>query len=280
MIHLENAPERLDALTSLKAESAHAQALVANYTAAHDVKTPIKWWVSSASYRPNKDIHHPLNPMRGFLGQDTAGGESDGESDYVDVEAELESDSDSAQVVFGDDSDSPSDTDRPRAPPASTVADPYDLVYILDAIYHFPPSVAHFAGSVLPVLRESSGVLAYTDVVPPSWYSSFPVQIAVQFLEPLLAVPKRNLIGRPADLDAYKAMLENVGYDDVRIEDWTPHVFDGLANNLDKRSGMWSFAAMAVRGAQRQGWKFIAVRGVRRPGAASVGTPPNEETDE
>ena len=136
----------------------------------------------------------------------------------------------------------------------------YDLVYILDAIYHFPPSVPYFLAQVLPALRPG-GTVAYTDILPPPRVSNI---LGHLILPPLLSVPTRNIMSRPKDLDEYKRLLLRVGYEDVRIEDWSEGVWKGFAENLKGRGGVWSWVGWSVDAADRNEWKYLALR-ARRP---------------
>ena len=212
-------PTHLDALTSQSSDTAFAQDLIASRHP--DSKTDLDFFTDSASYRPGKDLQHPLNPMRGFMGDRS-------------ISADQE----------------------PSAPP-------YDLVYILDAIYHFQPSVFHFLTSVLPVLRAGTGILVYTDILPPADLSTILGQLV---LPPLLSVPSKNLVSRPKTLEGYKEKLQKIGYVDVEIQDWTCSVFDGLAAHLSTKGTLWSWVGSLIGRADQSGWKFVAVR-ARRPGA-------------
>jgi hypothetical protein len=137
----------------------------------------------------------------------------------------------------------------------------YDLVYVLDAVYHFTPAVPYFAASVLPVLTPGTGVLAYTDILPPPDLSAV---LGHLVLPPLVGVPAKNLVSRPKSLEEYRALLERIGYVDVVIEDWSSDVWAGFAKNLSDRGMMWSVVGRVARWADAAGWKFVAVRG-RRP---------------
>ena len=197
-------------------------------------------FVASASFRPTQDIDHPLNPMRGYTGQE--GGQT---------RADEEDDEDDDENAYGIDTRSKT----LNSPP------PYDLIYILDAIYYFPPSVPYYLASVLPSLRPGTGVLAFTDVLPPSSVSNVMGQLVLPML---LSVPARNIVNRPSTLEEYKELLERIGYVDVQIEDWSEHVWDGFADDLAKRGFAWSQVAKVIRGAKTSGWRFVAVRG-RKP---------------
>ncbi|KAL7420539.1 hypothetical protein Q5752_004490 [Cryptotrichosporon argae] len=248
LLHLESRPAHLHGLTSLPAESAAARALVAGRAGDTDVEV----FVGSASFRPGKDLEHPLNPMRGLMG-DRPAASFDEDEDDDDDDRPAENGGEQARFavkVAGDDDTADSlDTSPP----------PYDLIYILDAIYHFPPSVPDFLSSARHVARPG-GVVAFTDILPPP---SLPPLLSF-FLPRLLAVPRKNIQRRPASLEAYAAMLEHLGYEDVRVEDWTQGVVPGLRGFLEKKGGAWAWAAKVFAKAERDGWKFVAVR-ARRP---------------
>ena len=152
------------------------------------------------------------------------------------------------------------DDDDESMEPKAGPPPPYDFVYILDAIYHFQPAVPHFLTSVYQVLRPGEGVVAYTDILPPPDLSPLMGHLV---LPPLLSVPARNLVSRPKTLEEYATLLEKIGYVDVEIEDWSPHVWKGFAANLRPRGRVWSLVSRAIEGAERAGWRFVAVRATR-----------------
>lgn len=194
-------------------------------------------YTGTATYTPGRDAAHPLNPER--APKATSGG----------------------QVPLGE----------------GGAAQPYDLVYALDVVYHIPPAVMTFASNVFAALKPG-GTLAYTDVLPPAKFSSMPWRIVGMWLALPLGVPHRNMIDRPKDLDAYKAQLEHIGYTDVEVQDWSDHVWDGLADNLEKRdSVLWHAASYGFRHARKAGWKFIAVRATKSEHAEQ---PPQEQEHE
>jgi hypothetical protein len=139
---------------------------------------------------------------------------------------------------------------------------PFDLIYILDAIFHFPPSLPYFLNTALHYLTPETGIIAYTDILPPANLSPM---LSYLILPWLLSVPFRNLVQRPDSLEGYKGILENIGYEGVVVEDWSEGVWPGFAANLKRRGGVWSALAWRVERAKRAGWKFVGVR-ARRPG--------------
>jgi hypothetical protein len=187
--------------------------------------TQITWYTTGATYRPGKDIDHPLNPMRGYLGKSKAG-------------SSLEED---------------------KTTLSSSGITQYDLVYILDAIYHFQPEVPYFVHQVLPALSPG-GVLAYTDILPPPSVNP----ILGYFVMPtFLSVPSRNILNRPRDLAAYQAQLEGMGYVNVTVEDWSDGVWPGFSRNLQGQGGIWKWVGKLVSIAESNGWKYIGVRAER-----------------
>lgn len=251
VMHLESNPKHLVAIASLPADTETAQRRVNQYFIEHTgVPTETTWYTGSASFRPNKDFDHPLYPMRGFLGEKLSG-----EEVVEDVEE---------QVVF----DADSEVDDSAAPlkeaPKEAGPEPYDLVYILDAIYHFPPNLGAFVKSVQPSLRKGSGVLAYTDIIAPPAMGKFPGRMLATLIATLVRIPPDNLTGAPKSIADYKDGLENMGYINVRVEDWTQNVFPGLATNLKARGGVWQVVGWMADKAASTGWKFVAVR-VERP---------------
>lgn len=238
-LHLATSPpvRLLSALTSLPSETLASKALVVERFP--NTTTKIEWYTGSATYRPGKDLEHPLNPMRGFLGKrDTA-----------------------QRNLNGDDADDDDhvgdhDGDMLLVPQGS-----FDLIYILDAIYHFPPSVPYFLATILPSLKPGSGVLAYTDILPPPDLNAAMGHLVLPLV---LGVPSRNLVQRPRDLGGYQRNLEKIGFVDVEVEDWSDGVWEGFGKNLRDRGGAWGLVGRGIQAAHRGGWKFIAVKG-RRP---------------
>ncbi|ORY25248.1 hypothetical protein BCR39DRAFT_544616 [Naematelia encephala] len=246
-------PEHLHALTSLPHETELARQLVSiRYP---NTTTSIQFFTASASYRPGKDLDHPLNPLRGFMGESSSSSsqitfDSDDNDEDEDEDLNPSFSSPSASSSSGPDGSSSS------SPP------PYDLIYILDAIYHFPPSVPYFLSSALRVLKPSTGTIVYTDILPPSTLNA---GLAHLILPWSWGVPAKNFVSRPKSLKDYQALLERVGYEDIVIEDWSSHVWSGFAKNLRKRGWAWKVVARGVEWAQKSGWRFVAVR-ARRPG--------------
>lgn len=134
---------------------------------------------------------------------------------------------------------------------------PYDLVYILDGIYHFPPSVPHFLRSVKHAVAPGVGVLAYTDIVPPATLSPLFARVV---LSPLLGVPVTNLLQRPNSIEAYQTMVEASGWSNVTVQDWSQQVLPGFATFLESRGGAWAYVGNLVHRAHAAGWKVYAVR--------------------
>ncbi|KAL1410178.1 hypothetical protein Q8F55_004183 [Vanrija albida] len=263
LIHLESNPAQLHALTSLEDETLQARRKLFERAIIQKLNgfpytTEVKMHTLPATYKPGVHNEHPLNPMRGFVG----GGEAAAAADEEEEEPAAEDD---AQATFSDDDDASASDSQP---PANDPRAPFDLVYVLDSVYHFPPSVEAFAAQVLPALRKGSGVLAYTDALPPPSWSSLPLSLVGGFVAPLLAVPPANLSHRPKTLDEYKALLERVGYTDVRVEDWSEHVWHGIADNLTARGGWWGVAGRVFGFADKTGWRYVAVRAVRPAQAA------------
>lgn len=245
VLHLEGNPKHLTAIASLPSDTETAQQRVNQWFLEHAGKTDVTWYTGSASFRPTKDFDHPLYPMRGFLGESSPDAEAAGEEE---------------QVVFGDEN---IETKEPKESKAQGGPDPYDLVYVLDALYHFPPSRGNFVASVLPSLRPG-GVLAFTDILAPPSLSVYPGKLFANLLSTLLRVPATNLVSG-LTLPEYKRALEETGYR-VQIEDWTAHVFPGLAANLKNRGGAWWVAGWLAEKAEASGWKYVAVR-AQRPAA-------------
>ncbi|ODO09331.1 hypothetical protein I350_02931 [Cryptococcus amylolentus CBS 6273] len=232
VVHLSqpNPPGHLHALTSLASDTQSSKSLVESEHP--KTASAVQYFTYSAEFRPGKDVGHPLDPMRGFLGER------------------------SSQRFFNTDEDEDEDLfPHPEDQPPTTGPPPYDLVYILDSAYHYPPSLSTFLSSLRPVLREIS-LIVYTDILPPS---NLPLWQAY-ILSYLLSVPTPNVADRPASLGAYKAELEGQGWVDVVVEDWTEEVLPGLSGNLRKRGGAWSLVGSVLNRATGAGWRFVGVR--------------------
>lgn len=232
LLHLsqENPPSQLHALTSLSSDTAVAKAVVES--AYPDTSTHIKFYTFSAQFRPGKDVGHPLDPMRGFLGEQ------------------------SSQRFFEEDQSAGGEewADEPLEDKSQS-SSKYDLVYILDSIYHYPPSLPSFLASLRCALHSSS-LVVYTDILPPPNLS----KINAYLLSRLLSVPMPNLSSRPRNLEEYKAQLGTQGWEDVVVEDWSDGVWDGFSNNLKARGHVWSLVGKGIKAAEENGWKFIGVR--------------------
>ena len=211
-------PVHLQALRSIPSESLAAQTLVSSRFP--NTSTIVEFYTGQASFRPRpgKALDHPLNPKRGYLGKRS----------QLPLNSETETGNEVDDMEGKDDVEDTSDVGR---------GPPYELIYILGAIYHFPPSVPAFLSMSLPVLRPGSGVIAYTDILPPhlnSFLGNF-------ILPKILNVPVRNLMQRPTTLVEYRKRVEKVGHIDVVVEDWSEGVWKGFARNLRERGGLWNW---------------------------------------
>nr|KIR84020.1 hypothetical protein I308_05776 [Cryptococcus tetragattii IND107] len=232
VLHLsqKNPPSQLHALTSLSSDAAVSKAVV--QSTYPNTSTHVEFYTFSAQFRPGKDVGHPLDPMRGFLGEQSS------QRFFEDDES-----------TEGEDGADELQEDRPQS------SSKYDLVYILDSIYHYPPSLPSFLASLRKVLHSSS-LVVYTDILPPPNLS----KVNTYLLSRLLSVPLPNLTSQPRNLGEYKAQLETEGWEDVMVEDWSDGVWNGLSSNLKARGRMWSLVGRAIQVAEENGWKFIGVR--------------------
>lgn len=253
VLHLSSSPvrTRIDALTSRKADTAHARSLVFAHKTNHSISTPVEFYTASAVPRLGSvaDQDHPLNPMRGYLGSAPIAPSEDDNEEEFDVEMH-EHDQDFFDIP-------------PDAPDRSTRG--YNLIYVLDAIYHFPPSLPSFLALTQKALAPG-GVVAYTDVLPPPRLNP----LLARLLSLVLGVPLPNLVSRPGTLQGYKAELEEMGYVDVRLEDWSKAVWPGFARDLNARRGLWAMIGSVVRRAEATGWRFVVVRARRDPHSHAV----------
>ncbi|KIR40088.1 hypothetical protein I307_04812 [Cryptococcus deuterogattii 99/473] len=232
LLHLsqENPPSQLHALTSLSSDTAVSKAVV--QSTYPNTSTHVEFYTFSAQFRPGKVVGHPLDPMKGFLGEQSS-------QRFFEEDESTEGE---------DGADEPLEDRRQSS-------SKYDLVYILDSIYHYPPSLPSFLASLRNVLHSSS-LVVYTDILPPANLS----KINAYLLSRLLSVPWPNLTSRPRNVAEYKAQLETGGWENVMVEDWSDGVWNGLSNNLKARGRMWSLVGRAIQVAEENGWKFIGVR--------------------
>nr|XP_018264359.1 uncharacterized protein I303_02525 [Kwoniella dejecticola CBS 10117]OBR86517.1 hypothetical protein I303_02525 [Kwoniella dejecticola CBS 10117] len=243
VLHLNssNPPKHLHGLTSLSSDTKSTRQLIDGH-APETGHTRVELFTYSAQYNPSKHLDHPLNNMKGFMGE---GGQSQHRQHAYSDEDELIEENNS-QLTLGD-----------EKPP------PYDLIYILDSIYHYPPSLIPFLNTLKPVLRqgegegEGEGVVVYTDILPPkeglaSWKA--------WFISYFLSVPLPNLLDRPKSLDQYKELLEKEGWKDVEVQDWSAGVWRGFAGDLMARGGKWDKVGKTVQRVEKDGWRFVAVR--------------------
>ncbi|KAK8861305.1 hypothetical protein IAR55_002124 [Kwoniella newhampshirensis] len=238
-------PRHLHALTSLSSDTSASRKLIEALYPVADRETEVGFFTFSARFRPGKDVGHPLDRMRGYLGEN--GAAKDRSSSFVEDEWDSE---EQDQLVEEDESEgiAPDEKGGIDAPP------PYDLIYILDSVYHYPPSLPEFLSTTQPVLSPS-GLVVFTDIVPPP---SLPRWNAF-IISYILNVPFTNLFNRP-DLQGYKAQLEGEGWEDVVVQDWSEGVWPGFITDLKSRGGFWYLVGRVVEGAQKEGWKFVGVR--------------------
>lgn len=174
--------------------------------------------------------------MKGYLGESRSDAQDDDNDDDDD----------------GDDHTEERDQTGSAGPPQKG----FDLIYILDSIYHFPPAVPHFLTTAISSLSPG-GVIAYTDIIPPADLSPF---MAHWIIPTIVGVPTRNIVQRPKTLEEYKVQLHKIGYAEVEIEDWTADVFPGFSRFLKSKRGAWPMVGRGVDWAEKRGWRYVAVR--------------------
>ena len=246
-------PTHLHALTSLSSESRQAQTLVTSYLGSLPSTSPqhgswIEFFTGSAVPRGASDHEHPLHHMRGFMGDASAGANSGAAILYED-------DDDDEEAVREQNTTTARDPERSSAKSAP----PYDLIYALDAAYHFPPSLDSFQAAAYRHLAPG-GVLVYTDVVPPPSLASRP--FLSRSISTFMSVPMPNLI-RGYDAEGAEGVEKDLldrGYECVRTEDWSEHVWPGFAMNLETKGGMWAMVSKGVKWAEDGGWRVVAVK--------------------
>nr|XP_019012395.1 uncharacterized protein I206_03242 [Kwoniella pini CBS 10737]OCF51176.1 hypothetical protein I206_03242 [Kwoniella pini CBS 10737] len=244
VLHLNstNPPKHLHGLTSLTSDTKTSQILLDKYKS-ENINTKIELFTYSAKYNPTKDFNHPLNKMKGFMGEKNF----KNYNAYLDEDEILEVEEEQEQENY-------LNYNKPPPPP-------YDLIYILDSIYHYPPSIISFLNSLKPITnKKNKSIIIYTDILPPPPFESKLNKFKFFFISYFLSIPISNLLNRPKSLLEYKNLLENQGWIDVEIQDWSQNVWKGFANNLKNRGGKWEKVGKTVDRARKDGWKFVAVR--------------------
>lgn len=80
-----------------------------------------------------------------------------------------------------------------------------------------------------------------------------------KLLAPLGVMPAENMVTKYQ----YVRMMENLGYEDVQMEDITGHVFPGFAAFLARRGFLWRLFAGVVAAFSTSGLRFVIVSGRR-----------------
>ncbi|WWD16792.1 hypothetical protein CI109_101224 [Kwoniella shandongensis] len=236
-------PQHLYGLTSLSSDTSASRALIDDLFPAEKRTTDVSFFTFSAEFRPGKDVGHPLDRMRGYLDEEEES-EDEGAPDGVDLGFEIQSPEKDREIATSDSGSSPP---------------PYDLIYILDSIYHYPPSLPSFLTTLRPVLSPSS-LVVFTDIVPPP---SLPRWKAL-LISYVMKVPFANVYNRPSvSGGSFKKRLEESGWEDVIVEDWSEGVWPRFIENLRARGVFWGVVARVIESAQEEGWKFVGVRARR-----------------
>jgi cyclopropane fatty-acyl-phospholipid synthase-like methyltransferase len=146
-------------------------------------------------------------------------------------------------------------TVHPFALPSQT----YTSITAIDCAYHFLTRKDFLRQSFDHLAPH--GRIALADMclaAPPT--SSFFHYLHQWALKPVIPLPEENLI-TPTE---YEAMLKEIGYEDVQVEDISRHVFPEFARFLRSRGLKWSLFASIVSGWYGLGGRFVVASG-RRP---------------
>ncbi|WVQ83531.1 hypothetical protein IAT38_005672 [Cryptococcus sp. DSM 104549] len=184
--------------------------------------------------KPAKIGGRPLNRTEGHLGEGSS--RKDWEEKVAGEKSEVETGS---------------EADIKGSTGASTG---YDVVYILNSMCHYTPSRLAFLSTLRSMIGPTT-IIAFTDILPPPSLPSWKAGVVSY----LFSVALRNL--QPAvTLEEYKASLEEEGWRDVVVDDWSEGVLYGLAMRLEGRGGVWRLLGGMIGGAAKEGWRFVGVR--------------------
>lgn len=256
MLHLSspNPPQHLHALTSLSKDTLTSRTLINQYLSSNpECSTSFEFYTGSALPRLGKDNEHPLNPMKGYLGSNPSSKKKRRSQVILDIEEEEEAyDADSESDKEDEaGTEGTEEKDKLKVDQEGT----YNLIYILDAIYHFKPDIYTFLSSAKDSL-SNGGIIVYTDILPPPSLNPFLRRLISVFL----SVPTENLSSERGHINKYLEKLKEVGFKDVEVENWSESVWPGFARNLSEKGGVWGIIGWVVKKAEKGGWKFVAVR--------------------
>jgi len=133
----------------------------------------------------------------------------------------------------------------------------FDTILALDCAYHFVTRESFLKQSFNRL--EPGGRVALADIC---FANSPPTSFKARFLRRFLfskLMPRENAIST----DEYARCLENLGYEDVFLEDISDGVFPGFVRFLKKRGLGWWVFAWVLNWYYRAGARFVLIGGSR-----------------
>jgi hypothetical protein len=129
----------------------------------------------------------------------------------------------------------------------------FDSILALDCAYHFSTRKL-FLEQSFARLRPETGRIALADMCfEPS--GGFLGRHTALLWANALSVPSANLI----TISQYRSQLKCIGYDDIRVEDISAHVFPGFIAFLGSRGLLWAMFACMLRMWWKMGGRYVLV---------------------
>ena len=131
----------------------------------------------------------------------------------------------------------------------------FDNILALDCAHHFDPRREFLHQSfqrLAPSGRVALADLCFSD--PPSASLKFLLSGMLHIM------PRSNLLTK----EQYVQQMNEIGYEDIRVEDITPFVFPGFRNFLKQRGILWGAFAGIMGWLQGRGLRFVVIGGRKR----------------
>ncbi|KAH9985377.1 S-adenosyl-L-methionine-dependent methyltransferase [Russula compacta] len=130
----------------------------------------------------------------------------------------------------------------------------FDSILALDCAYHFDTRRAFLCQSFQRL--APGGCVALADLC----FSVSPGALLTLFLSGVLrTIPRSNMV----TVGQYIQEMNEIGYEDVEVEDITPFVFPGFRNFLKRRGNLGGALAAMMGWLQGQGLCFVIIKGVK-----------------
>lgn len=130
----------------------------------------------------------------------------------------------------------------------------FDSILALDCAYHFDTRRAFLFQSFQRL--APGGRVALADLC----FSVSPGPLLTLFLSGVLrTMPRSNMVTK----GQYIQEMNEIGYEDVEVEDITPFVFPGFRNFLKRRGNLGGAFAAMMGWLQGQGLCFVIIKGVK-----------------